>query len=77
MVHLKWWRSASFTTFFSIVKATGGALEIAVGRLKVVLEAYVPTAPGFFLCFPSRARSSAPLRLFIEAARDLAMRGVK
>jgi DNA-binding transcriptional LysR family regulator len=47
------------------------------GRLKVVLEAYAPTVPGFFLYFPSRARSSAPLRLFIEAAKEFAMRGVK
>jgi DNA-binding transcriptional LysR family regulator len=47
------------------------------GRLKIVLEAYAPTVPGFFLYFPSRARSSPPLRLFIEAARKLAVRGVK
>ncbi len=46
------------------------------GRLKVVLEAYAPTVPGFFLYFPSRARSSAPLRLFIEAAKELAVRAV-
>ena len=47
------------------------------GRLKVVLERYAPLVPGFFLYFPSRARSSAPLRLFIEAARELAVRAVK
>jgi hypothetical protein len=41
-----------------------------------VLERYAPTVPGFFLyfCFPSVARRSAPLRLFIEAAKALAVR---
>jgi hypothetical protein len=32
--------------------------------------------PGFFLYFPSRARSSPPQRLFIEAAKELAVRAV-
>ena len=44
------------------------------GRLKVVLEAYAPTVPGFFLYFPSHAQRSPPLRLFIEAAKELAVR---
>jgi DNA-binding transcriptional LysR family regulator len=34
-----------------------------------VLEPYAPTVPGYFLYFPSSARKSAPLRLFVEAAR--------
>jgi DNA-binding transcriptional LysR family regulator len=46
------------------------------GRLKVVLEAYAPTVPGFFLYFPSRAQRSPPLRLFIEAAKELAVRAL-
>ena len=46
--------------------------QLRTGRLKVVLEAYAPTVPGFFLYFPSRARRSGPLRLFVEAARELA-----
>jgi DNA-binding transcriptional LysR family regulator len=46
-------------------------------RLKVVLERYAPTVPGFFLYFPSIARRSAPLRLFVEAAKELAMRAVR
>ncbi|MFL5408972.1 MAG: LysR family transcriptional regulator [Myxococcales bacterium] len=46
------------------------------GRLKVVLEAYAPTVPGFFLYFPSRAQRSTPLRLFVETAKELAVRGV-
>ena len=47
------------------------------GRLQRVLERYAPTVPGFFLYFPSVARRSAPLALFIEAARELAVRRVK
>jgi len=46
------------------------------GRLKIVLERYAPTVPGFFLYFPSVARKSAPLRLFVEVARELARRSV-
>ena len=51
--------------------------QLRTGRLKVVLEAYAPTVPGFFLYFPSRAQRSGPLRLFVEAAKELAVRGVK
>ncbi|AFE10765.1 transcriptional regulator2C LysR family [Corallococcus coralloides DSM 2259] len=42
------------------------------GRLVRVLEDYAPTVPGFFLYYPSRAQRSNPLRLFIEAAKELA-----
>jgi DNA-binding transcriptional LysR family regulator len=48
--------------------------QLRTGRLKVVLEAYAPTVPGFFLYFPSRAQRSLPLRLFIEAAKELSAR---
>jgi DNA-binding transcriptional LysR family regulator len=41
------------------------------GRLEIVLERYAPTVPGFFLYFPSVARRSAPLRLFVETAKEL------
>ena len=51
--------------------------QLRTGRLKVVLEAYAPTVPGFFLYFPSRAQRSGPLRLFVDAAKELAVRGVK
>jgi DNA-binding transcriptional LysR family regulator len=47
--------------------------QIRTGRLQVVLDAYAPTVPGFFLYFPSRAQRSPPLRLFIEAARELSV----
>ena len=50
--------------------------QLRTGRLKVVLEAYAPTVPGFFLYFPSRAQRSPPLRLFIEAAKELAVRAL-
>ncbi|MFP2928887.1 LysR family transcriptional regulator [Pyxidicoccus sp. 3LG] len=44
------------------------------GRLVRVLEEYSPSVPGFFLYFPSRAQRSGPLRLFIDVARELAVR---
>ena len=47
------------------------AEQLRAGRLKTVLEAYAPTVPGFFLCYPSRAQSSPALRLFVEVAREL------
>jgi DNA-binding transcriptional LysR family regulator len=50
--------------------------QLRTGRLKVVLETYAPTVPGFFLYFPSRAQRSGPLRLFVEAAKELALRGL-
>jgi DNA-binding transcriptional LysR family regulator len=46
------------------------------GRLRCVLEPYAATTPGFFLYFPSRAQRSAPLRLFVDAARELTVRAV-
>jgi DNA-binding transcriptional LysR family regulator len=51
--------------------------QLRTGRLQRVLERYAPTVPGFFLYFPSIARRSPPLRLFVEVARELAVRGVK
>jgi DNA-binding transcriptional LysR family regulator len=43
--------------------------QLRTGRLKTVLEAYAPTVPGFFLCYPSRAQSSPALRQFVEVAK--------
>ena len=51
--------------------------QLRSGQLKVVLEEYAPTVPGFFLYFPSRAQRSQPLRLFIDATKELALRAVK
>lgn len=51
-------------------------IEAAVreGRLEVVLDAYAPTVPGFYLYHPSRAQSSPALKLFVEVARDVLAR---
>jgi DNA-binding transcriptional LysR family regulator len=58
------------------------ALEPAVkaqlqkGQLQVVLEPYAVTVPGYFLYFPTRAQKSAPLRLFVETAKELSVRAI-
>ncbi|MBL8933645.1 MAG: LysR family transcriptional regulator [Archangium sp.] len=44
---------------------------LAKGQLEVVLERWAPEVPGQFLYFPSRAQVSAPLRAFIDCARDV------
>jgi DNA-binding transcriptional LysR family regulator len=44
------------------------------GRLKLVLEDFAPSVPGFFLYFPSRAQSSPALRAFIAAAKQQSTR---
>ena len=51
--------------------------QLRAKRLVRVLERYAPTVPGFFLYYPSVARKSAPLRLFVEAAKELALRAVR
>lgn len=48
------------------------AEQLREGRLQRVLEPYAPTVPGFFLYYPSQAQSSPALRLFVDAARELA-----
>ena len=45
--------------------------QLRSGGLKTVLDAYAPTVPGFFLCYPSRAQSSPALRQFVEVAKEL------
>jgi DNA-binding transcriptional LysR family regulator len=50
--------------------------QLRTGSLTRVLERYAPTVPGFFLYFPSVARRSEPMRLFVEAARELAVRAL-
>jgi DNA-binding transcriptional LysR family regulator len=51
--------------------------QLRTRRLVVVLERYAPTVPGFFLYFPSLARRSAALRLFVETAKELSARPKK
>jgi DNA-binding transcriptional LysR family regulator len=50
--------------------------QLRSDRLKLVLERFTPTVPGYFIYFPSRAQRSEPLRLFVEAAKELAVRRV-
>jgi DNA-binding transcriptional LysR family regulator len=50
--------------------------QLRAGRLQVVLERYAPTVPGFFLFFPRVSQRSAPLRLFVETAKELAIRAI-
>ncbi len=52
------------------------AEQLREGRLQRVLESYAPTVPGFFLYYPSRAQRSPALRLFVDAARELAAHAV-
>jgi DNA-binding transcriptional LysR family regulator len=47
--------------------------QLRKGRLRRVLDVYAATVPGFFVYFPSRAQSSPALRLFVDAARELAV----
>jgi DNA-binding transcriptional LysR family regulator len=47
------------------------AEQLRTGRLKIVLDAFAPTVPGLFLCYPSRAQSSPALRLFVDLAKEL------
>jgi DNA-binding transcriptional LysR family regulator len=44
--------------------------QLQAGTLRRVLEPYAASVPGFFLFYPSRAQSSAPLRLFVETVRE-------
>ena len=51
--------------------------QLRAGVLELALERYAPTVPGFFLYFPSLARRSEPLRLYVDAAKELSVRGLK
>jgi DNA-binding transcriptional LysR family regulator len=51
--------------------------QLRSGRLQRVLEPYAASVPGFFLYFPSVARRSVPLKLFVDTAKELAVRSVK
>jgi DNA-binding transcriptional LysR family regulator len=45
--------------------------QLRTALLRCVLEPYAASVPGFFLYYPSRAQRSGPLRLFVEAVREL------
>lgn len=46
--------------------------DVRAGRLRIVLEPYSASVPGFFLFFPSRAQVSPALRAFVDVAREIA-----
>ncbi len=48
--------------------------ELEAGELEIVLEAYAPTVPGYFIYFPGRTQVSKPLRLFVEVAKNILAR---
>jgi DNA-binding transcriptional LysR family regulator len=43
--------------------------HLSSGRLKVVLDRFAPSVPGWFLYFPSRAQRSKPLQVFVAVAK--------
>lgn len=45
--------------------------ELRTGQLESVLDAFAPKVPGYFLYYPNRAQRSAPLRLFVDTAKEL------
>ena len=45
--------------------------QLRTGQLQRVLEPYAAMVPGLFLYFPTHAQRSAPLRLFIETAKEV------
>jgi len=45
--------------------------QLGSGRLRLVLEPYAASVPGFFLYYPSRAQCSDALRLFVDTVREL------
>jgi len=45
--------------------------ELRAGELAIMLDAFAPMVPGFFIYFPSRAQHAVPLRLFIDTAKEL------
>lgn len=51
--------------------------QLRTGSLKRVLEPYAPSVPGFFIYYPSRAQRSELLRLFVETARELAVKELR
>jgi DNA-binding transcriptional LysR family regulator len=46
--------------------------ELRSGSLRLVLEQFAATVPGFFLYFPSRSQVSPAFRAFVDVAREMA-----
>jgi DNA-binding transcriptional LysR family regulator len=51
------------------------AAQLQRGSLRLVLEPFAASVPGFFLYFPSRSQVSPAFRAFLDAARELTGRG--
>jgi DNA-binding transcriptional LysR family regulator len=45
--------------------------ELDAGALRVVLDAWAPEVPGFFLYFPTRSQGQPKLRAFLDVAREV------
>jgi DNA-binding transcriptional LysR family regulator len=54
---------------FCYVDELTAAPHITAGRLRVVLDDYLPRCAGFFLYFPERARTQPKLRALVEVLR--------
>lgn len=50
------------------------ASQLKRGTLRIVLDDYSASVPGFFLYFPSRAQVSTAFRAFIDVAREVTSR---
>jgi DNA-binding transcriptional LysR family regulator len=46
--------------------------DVRADRLRIVLEPYAASVPGFFLFFPSRAQVSPAFRAFVDVVREVA-----
>jgi DNA-binding transcriptional LysR family regulator len=51
------------------------AAQLQRGSLRLVLEPFAASVPGFFLYFPSRSQVSPAFRAFVDTARELTGRG--
>jgi DNA-binding transcriptional LysR family regulator len=54
---------------YSLEPAVAG--QVRQRRLRVVLDEYAATVPGFFLYYPRRAQRHPLLRAFVDAAKEL------
>lgn len=49
--------------------------QLESGALRLVLEAWAPRVPGFFLYFPRRSRGEARIQAFLQVAREVLLAG--
>ena len=48
--------------------------QLRSGKLRCVLEPYAAIVPGYFIYFLKQARAFPPLRLFVDTAKEMAVR---